>query len=100
MSLRVEGDMVNQINSKKMKVGKLDIHYLSGGDGDPLVLIHGGLGGAMGWLQNMTELSSKYTIYAPDLPGFGSSQSISDDFQVSELVDFIDDINVYLIFFQ
>lgn len=30
-----------------------------------------------------------YTVYAPDLPGFGNSQSISDDFQVAEFVDFI-----------
>jgi len=83
--------MANNIGSKKIKVGDLDIHYFSGGDGDPLVLIHGGLGGAKGWLNNLTELSNKYTIYAPDLPGFGNSLPIGDDFQVSEFVNFIED---------
>ena len=91
MSLRLKGDMANKIHSKRIKINNLDIHYLNGGEGDPLVLIHGGLGGASGWLQNLTELSNMYTIYAPDLPGFGSSQPISDDFQVSEFVNFLED---------
>jgi hypothetical protein len=32
---------VDRIRSKKMKVGTLDIRYLYGGEGDPLVVIHG-----------------------------------------------------------
>lgn len=73
-----------------MKVGSLDIHYLNGGEGDPLVLIHGGGDGGRAWLENLTQLSNHFTVYAPDLPGFGHSQPIGDDFHVSEFVDFIE----------
>jgi hypothetical protein len=41
MSLRPEGEIVDRIRSKKMKVGTLDIRYLYCGEGDPLVVIHG-----------------------------------------------------------
>ncbi|GAG41184.1 unnamed protein product, partial [marine sediment metagenome] len=32
---------MNNIHSKKIKVGELDIHYLTAGCGAPLVVIHG-----------------------------------------------------------
>ncbi len=75
----------------KMKVGKLDIHYLTGGHGDPLVVIHGGGGGARAWMENMAELSENYTTYVPDLPGYGFSQPIEGDYYIPELVEFVDD---------
>jgi hypothetical protein len=34
--------MGRNIESKKIKVGDLDIHYLTGGQGDPLLVVHGG----------------------------------------------------------
>ncbi len=83
--------MLNNIHSKKIKVGELDIHYLTGGQGDPLVIIHGGGGGAEGWLQNVTELCEHYRIYVPDLPGFGLSQPMDGDYGMSEFVKFLED---------
>ena len=74
-----------------MKIGALDTHYFHGGEGDPLVVIHGGGGGAKSWLENLTKLSKHYTVYAPDLPGFGHSQSIGNSFHMSEYVEFIKD---------
>jgi len=70
----------NNICSKKTKVGKLDIHYLAGGQGDPMVIIHGGGDGARAWLENAKELSKHYSVYVPDLPGFGRSQPMGTNF--------------------
>ena len=81
---------MDRIRSKKMKVGTLNIHYLHGGEGDPLVVIHGGGDGAKAWLENLVELPNHYTVYAPDLPGFGDSQPIGDSFHISEYVEFIE----------
>ncbi len=81
---------MESIESKKVKVGELDIHYYRGGQGDPLVVIHGGANGARAWMKNIRELSRKYTVYAPDLPGYGRSQSIDGEYFIPELVDFID----------
>ena len=83
---------MKNIESRKVKVGELDIHYLSGGKGDPLIVIHGGSNGAKAWIENMEELSEKYTVYVPDLPGFGHSQPINvdGDYYIPELVEFVD----------
>jgi len=83
---------LNGINSKQIRVGNLDIRYFTGGKGEPLVVVHGGAsGGAKEWLENMTELCKHFTIYAPDLPGFGLSQHIVGDHGVNEFVEFLDD---------
>lgn len=39
----------------------------------------------------MKALAEKYTLYVPDLPGFGHSQGMTGDFYVPELVSFLHD---------
>ena len=84
-------DKMQNIQSKKIQVNKVDINYFSGGTDDPLVVIHGGGEGARSWLKNAEELSKNYSVYIPDLPGFGDSQQISDRFHMPEYVSFVDD---------
>jgi 2-hydroxy-6-oxonona-2,4-dienedioate hydrolase len=43
------------------------------GSGPPLVLLHGGYGSWMHWIRNVTPLSRRFTVAAPDLPGLGDS---------------------------
>jgi len=44
------------------------------GDGDPVVLLHGGSGSWNHWVRNIAALvASGRTVLAPDLPGFGDS---------------------------
>lgn len=52
-------------------LGKL--HYVSAGDGAPLVLIHGGFGSWLHWRDNIAALAQHHTVFALDLPGFGLS---------------------------
>ncbi len=42
-------------------------------------------------MENAVELAKNYTIYFPDLPGFGQSESIAGDCYIPELVEFIDE---------
>jgi pimeloyl-ACP methyl ester carboxylesterase len=83
---------VNKIHSNNMKVGELDIHYLTGGQGEPLVILHGGSDGAKAWKKTIAELAKKYEIYVPDLPGWGHSQPIyaNGDYFIGELAEFVD----------
>ena len=76
-----------------MKVGKLDIIYLTGGQGEPLVVIHGGCNSSRAWLQNAIELSEHYTVYIPDLPGFGRSQPMDGNYYIPELVEFVNEFS-------
>ena len=42
--------------------------------GQILVMLHGGYGSWMHWLNNIHELSKKFRIVVPDMPGFGESE--------------------------
>ncbi len=79
------------MRSKKIKVGALDINYYTGGHGNPLIVIHGGANGAAAWLKNVAELAKSYTVYLPDLPGFGYSQPMEGNCYIPELVEFVDE---------
>ncbi len=81
---------MSNIHSKKIRIDELDVHYFTGGQGEPLIVIHGGGDGARAWKKNMEELSESYTIYVPDLPGFGGSQLGERDYYVPELVEFVE----------
>ena len=43
------------------------------GEGRPLVLLHGGYGSWLHWVRNVAELSQRYRLLVPDMPGFGES---------------------------
>ena len=86
----VEGrKLVTGIHSQRIDINGLDIHYLTGGRGEPLIIIHGGSDGARAWKENIAVLSKKYTLYVPDLPGFGSSQYWEGEYNIPEMVEFI-----------
>lgn len=43
------------------------------GEGPPLVLLHGGHGSWWHWARNIESLARRYTVWLPDLPGYGDS---------------------------
>ncbi|MBT5267596.1 MAG: alpha/beta fold hydrolase [Rhodospirillaceae bacterium] len=43
------------------------------GEGEPLVLLHGGFGSWMHWCRNVLPLSQHYQVIAADIPGLGES---------------------------
>ena len=48
------------------------LHYLKQGDGAPLIVLHHSISNH-GWLPLYERLAQSYTVYVPDLPGFGNS---------------------------
>jgi len=55
--------------------------YLEAGDGDPVVLLHGGEFGVtaeIGWERLIPALAAKYRVLAPDMLGFGGSAKVVD----------------------
>jgi pimeloyl-ACP methyl ester carboxylesterase len=53
-------------------VGETKVHVVMGGEGDPLLVLHGA-GGNRGWRRWMDAVAERHTIYAPTHPGFGRS---------------------------
>lgn len=49
------------------------MRWRSWGQGDPLVLLHGGHGNWAHWYRNIDELARHHALWVPDMPGFGDS---------------------------
>ena len=54
-------------------VNGTQIHYVIGGHGDPVVLLHGWPETWYEWHHVMPALAKNYTVIVPDLPGLGDS---------------------------
>jgi pimeloyl-ACP methyl ester carboxylesterase len=81
---------MNNVQTKTIKVDGRNVLYYTAGQGEPLVVIHGGGGDARTWWHNIEELAERYTVYAPDLPGYGGSQPLDGEYYIPELTDFLD----------
>ncbi len=54
-------------------INGVKLHYVTGGKGEALVLIHGFGENWYVWNRMLPELSKHFTVIAPDLPGVGES---------------------------
>lgn len=59
--------------SATANINGTEIHYVMGGSGEPLLLIHGFGQNWYMWNRLLPELSKHFTVIAPDLPGLGES---------------------------
>jgi len=59
--------------SRTREHGGINWHYLEGGHGEPLVLLHGFNANADHFCRVSSRLRSQFRILAPDLPGFGET---------------------------
>ena len=48
--------MINELRYARTRVDGLNVNYLTGGQGDPLLVVHGGTGGSHNWQANMEKL--------------------------------------------
>ena len=55
-----------------ISVGGIRVHTWVGGQGDPLLVLHGA-GGNRGWTRWLDQVSERFTVWAPTHPGFGRS---------------------------
>src|SRR5215510_12034581 len=54
-------------------VNGIQLHYVIGGQGDPIVLLHGWPETWFEWRHILPALAKDYTVIAPDLRGLGDS---------------------------
>ncbi|MES2949944.1 MAG: alpha/beta fold hydrolase [Pseudomonadota bacterium] len=66
------------LSEKTLAVGPHQVHYLDGGSGEPLVLLHGIFAEKDHWVDFARPLTGRYHVIAPDLPGFGHSGRLPD----------------------
>jgi 2-hydroxy-6-oxonona-2,4-dienedioate hydrolase len=57
------------------------------GDGNPLVLLHGGTGSWLHWVRNVEGLSHDFMLLAADLPGSGDSDAIEQPITADRMAE-------------
>ncbi|MEM7758038.1 MAG: alpha/beta hydrolase [Cyanobacteria bacterium P01_A01_bin.40] len=81
------------------------LNYVIGGEGAPVVLLHGLPQTWLGWKDIMPELAEEYTVVVRDLPGLGDSSTTPDNEydkpslaeDIYQLVDYLDYEEIALI---
>jgi pimeloyl-ACP methyl ester carboxylesterase len=81
---------MNKVTGKKITIDGREVKYYVAGQGEPVVIIHGGGGDARTLEKNVAALAEKYTVYAPDLPGYGGSQPLDGDYYIPEFSEFLE----------
>lgn len=71
------------------KINGVDVHYVIGGSGEPLVLIHGFGQNWYMWNRLLPEFSKHFTVIAPDLPGVGESGKPDSGYDKKTLASYI-----------
>ena len=91
-------ELFSGITQHHVQTERLDIAYLQTGTGNtPLVLIHGNTSSSLFYRDFMLALASthRYTVYAPDMRGFGDTQPLPID-ATRGVRDFSDDLFAFV----
>lgn len=72
--------------AETLEVAGLKTHLLRAGSGEPVILLHGLGASSYSWRFAFEELSRRYEVFAPDLPGFGRTDKPRDfDYSIAGL---------------
>ena len=85
------------ISQQKVKTNRLEVAYLKAGTGTmPVVLVHGNVSSSLFFQDFMLALAAtgRYTIYAPDMRGYGDSETLPVD-ATRGMGDFSDDLHSF-----
>lgn len=62
-----------ELEPKVLVTGGISIRYYAGGEGEPLLLLHGLAGSAGNWVELLPDLIRRHRVLAVDLPGHAGS---------------------------
>jgi pimeloyl-ACP methyl ester carboxylesterase len=82
---RVTSGVPKGFESNTADLGGVKIHYVVGGEGPPLLLVHGWPETWYSWRLVMPQLAEHYTVIAPDMRGFGDSSLESSGYDKKTL---------------
>ena len=64
------------VTERRLQLAGISTAVLEGGDGPPVMLLHGPSGYAAHWMRVIPELVATHRVIAPDLPGHGASEVV------------------------
>jgi len=86
-------ELFPSFQSKTVMIDGINLHYLRGGSGPPLVLVHGlGSSAAVEFYYNLEPLAAHHRVFAIDLPGFGRSDKPVLEYTIDLFVRAVSDL--------
>ena len=81
------------VSERRLTAAGIPTAVLEGGDGPPLVLLHGPAGNATHWMRVIGRLVATHRVIAPDLPGHGESAVVDGaELDAGRMLDWLDDL--------
>lgn len=80
-------DFDKQFKHQTAEVNGVLIHYVIGGTGEAVVLLHGFPQTWYEWHKVMPALAAKHTVIAPDLRGFGESSRPAPNYEAQSVAE-------------
>src|SRR5271165_1055658 len=74
----------------KVDLGDYRLSYVTGGQGEPIVLLHGVGACSYAWRWALPALAAHYTVYALDLLGCGESDKPAIDYTLDVVADCVE----------
>lgn len=81
------------VSQKTVTANNIHTHYLSAGEGEPILLLHGATaGGALSWYPMIKPLASRFRVVVPDCPGYGESEMAARRHDIPLFVHWLDNL--------
>jgi pimeloyl-ACP methyl ester carboxylesterase len=80
------------VSERRLSLNHLSTAVLEGGDGPPIVLLHGPAAYAAQWRHVIPALVTTHRVIAPDLPGHGATDAIDDPPDREFVAGWLDDL--------
>lgn len=80
------------VADRRLEVAGVSTAVLEGGEGPPVVLLHGPGGNATHWARVIPDLVTTNRVVAPDLPGQGASVLLDEELTVDRIVAWLGEL--------
>ena len=77
------------IHSQYAQVGEYRVHYYEGGEGPPLVFVHGLGAESLNWVPAMLDMRHQFHVYAIDLLGHGDTEKPDIAYSIEQQSDML-----------
>jgi len=78
------------VTEQQRKLAGVATAVLEGGDGPPLVLLHGPGESALWWMRVVPDLVRTHRVIVPDLPGHGASEVVDNALNAPAVIRWLD----------
>ncbi|MGA7306401.1 MAG: alpha/beta hydrolase [Rhodothermales bacterium] len=80
------------VSEQRIHIGGVSTAVLTGGEGRPIILLHGPGGYAAQWFRVIPALTDTHQVIAPDLPGHGASEVPDKPMEQGDILNWLDEL--------